>query len=87
MSLYVSNSQIAVELEIAESSVLELCSRIREGIVKKKRDISLSDDNQLVYSAMVGFVPSKKLTFFLESFGNKSSELQGTDNFIHLGII
>jgi hypothetical protein len=34
-----------------------------------------NDDNQLVYSAMMGFVPTKKLTFFLESFGNKSSEL------------
>jgi hypothetical protein len=36
---------------------------------------------------MMGFVPTKKLTFFLESFGNKSSELQGMDYFIHLGII
>ena len=49
MHLHLNNSQIAGELEIAESSVFELFSRIREGIVKKTRYITMvSREGQLI---------------------------------------
>lgn len=43
MNLNVSNAQIAEELALNESSVFDLCSRIREGIVKKNLLYNLAE--------------------------------------------
>jgi len=44
-------------------------------------------DNQFVYTFLLGFVPMNNLTIFLESFGNKNSELNGMDNYAHIGAV
>jgi FixJ family two-component response regulator len=42
MNLNISNAQIADDLEISESTVYQMCSTIREGVVKKNLIYSLA---------------------------------------------
>ncbi len=44
-------------------------------------------DNQFTSTFLLGFVPIQNLTLFIESFGIKSSELSGIDNYAHVGAV